>query len=138
MMARWMAPVGVVLLLISITAFVAGMIQGSIEVVIIFIIPILIMEGFIGLIVIASFTAGVVMLFLSFVGSKEVFTTSSEKMNDLKKQKSNWGGVIFLGPIPIIFGDRETRSKFPKWSRLLLIGIAGFLLLYILIAILIY
>jgi uncharacterized membrane protein len=137
-MARWMAPVGIILLLISIIAFAVGMVQGSINVAIIIIIPIFIMKGIIGLFVIASFTAGMVLLFLSFLGSKEIFSTSSEQINDLKKPKSNWGGVVFLGPIPVVFGDRETRSKFPKWYRLLLIGIAVFLLLYIMIAIIFY
>ncbi|MFO8050834.1 MAG: DUF131 domain-containing protein, partial [Thermoplasmatota archaeon] len=39
------------------------------------------------------------------------------------------GGIVFIGPIPIVFGSGELRKRFPRWWLLLLVGIVIFLLM---------
>ena len=47
--------------------------------------------------------------------------------NEEKEQKTEYGGVIFIGPIPIVFGSNKKITK-----TMLIIGIVIFVILLIL------
>jgi len=50
-----------------------------------------------------------------------------EKEEEGKEQKTEYGGVIFIGPIPIVFGSNKKIAK-----TMLIIGIVIFAILMIL------
>ncbi|MGA1848170.1 MAG: TIGR00304 family membrane protein [Thermoplasmatota archaeon] len=126
---RWTGTTGVLLLLSSILLLVGAFINGDAELYLVLIIPVIRFESWIGLLAVVAFISGLVMTFISFTpshkGSRNGETESS-------KGETSWGGIAFIGPIPVTFGDRKTRDKFPSWWKLLIIGVVLMFLLYLL------
>jgi len=57
----------------------------------------------------------------------EMRNKSEEEKEERKEQKTEYGGVIFIGPIPIVFGSNKKIAK-----TMLVIGIVIFAILMIL------
>ena len=86
---------------------------GTVDVYILLFIPIFKLSGFLPMISIFLLFAGVILLFISL--SFGTFTFKDEGPDDHnrsysgKEVRSEWGGLILIGPIPIIFGSRFSK-----------------------------
>lgn len=109
---------GIVLLSIGTCLVVYGSITGSVKLYLILIVPVLVMNGPIGLLAILTIFAGMGVLFVGLAFRSFEFALGS--LGDLKlegveisglgmpdMEKGGFGGVVFLGPIPIVFGNNK-------------------------------
>jgi uncharacterized protein (TIGR00304 family) len=124
---RWTGIAGIILLIASVLLIVSAFVTGNAELYIVLIIPVIRFQGWMGLLAIITFIAGMMMVFISFTNLGE---RSDIKDGGDKKGKTSWGGIVFIGPFPITFGDRKTRERFPRWWTLLLVGIIVMFILY--------
>lgn len=99
-----------------------GFLQGDVQGGFFIVFPFIIGSGIYG-------SLGVLCFFMSFLFY--IFSFSSKTNKDysqngveLKKSSSKWGGVVFVGPIPIVFGS--------SWKTALIMMIAGFVVMMIL------
>ncbi|MGA1819582.1 MAG: DUF131 domain-containing protein [Thermoplasmatota archaeon] len=128
------------LFLLSLVLLVIGIIVGDVELFLFFIVPVIRFKGVLGGMSFISFLAALMVLFIY------LWVSSNEKVDRKKgnravsqeagrtrelERETRWGGLIFIGPIPIVLGDRRTRSRFPSWWVLLLVGIGLTALFYI-------
>ncbi|MBN1390430.1 MAG: DUF131 domain-containing protein [Candidatus Thermoplasmatota archaeon] len=134
----------VVLLFLSVMMLVQSCISGDIEVYLFLIFPVFKVSGTLGTLSILLLIAGSLALFISFLGGNfrehhGPLSGSKDGMRDRKdrqnKGNNRWGGVVFLGPIPLVFGDAEIRRSLPSWWVLLILGIVLMFILSILVTI---
>lgn len=113
-----------IIMVLSILMLIYSGISGDLELYMLFIIPVLRIRGIIGPISILLLIAGLIVLLISnFKGTiREYGGIPSKRGDNISKRKgpgsssrSEWGGVIFLGPFPIVFGNARIVEKFPKW-----------------------
>ncbi len=106
-----------IVLLAGISLVIFSIIEGEANIALLFIVPIIYGTG-------AYLAMGILLIFLSFimffiflghprVGSREIKRTKTEK-------ESSYGGVIFIGPIPIIFGKDKSIAKKMMYLGLLI------------------
>ncbi|MGA1793901.1 MAG: DUF131 domain-containing protein [Thermoplasmatota archaeon] len=128
------------LLSISMIFLVLGIIAGDVEFFFFIIIPVIRLTGIIGAISFIFFLGGMTMFFLYLwtrsSDSLGLGKESSEGSGEIRRTRhriddKQWGGIVFIGPVPIVIGDKRTRSRFPRWWVLLLVGIGLTLVLYI-------
>lgn len=130
---KWnsMRIIGLLLIMISVILFLLGVMFEEVEVYLVLFIPVIKMKGIMAPIGMFTFIIGMVILMLSSV---QGMFKANDRMNVSNDDRgAKWGGMIFLGPIPIIIGDKETRSKFPSWWKLLMIGSIIMMVFYIFI-----
>jgi len=120
-----------ILFLFGIGCFLIAFLEGNVHVGVFFIFPFFIGEG-------VWSVLGVLLLFLSIVSfmirpfnkieSRPVFneyTTNPQNSDEpYRQKKGKFGGIIFIGPIPIIFGQDKKTTAY-----LLLLGIIIFVVL---------
>lgn len=109
---------------------------GSIKVYLIFIVPILVGKGLLAFISIALFFIGAIWFLIAYMKTKihnVLSDVDGGKAMGKGSSTLNGGGILFIGPIPIVFGNRAVRSRFPRWWVLLLVGIFLFALVNIII-----
>ncbi|MGA1822456.1 MAG: DUF131 domain-containing protein [Thermoplasmatota archaeon] len=133
----WLRILGVVILIAGMAGLVVSALAGEMAFHLLLIVPIISISGPIGILsVLTAIIGGMMILFSYFgryrkigMGSDEDGSTSS--MEDLVALSSSgdYGGIIFLGPFPIVFGNRSFREKLPGWFHLLLIGVILFIVL---------
>ncbi len=114
-------------LLLGLIGIIFSIWTGSIKVLLIFIVPVIVGKGLLAFISIALFLIGMIWLLIVYFRSKYDLAPSNArdmKNKGMKDQKKLAGGILFIGPIPIVLGDRETRSWFPPWWVLFLIAIS--------------
>ncbi|BAB67350.1 MULTISPECIES: TIGR00304 family membrane protein [Sulfurisphaera] len=73
----------------------------------------------------------IVGLFLEFTKSEK--RRAEEEENRQGEQRSEYGGVIFIGPIPIVFGSNKKIAK-----TMLILGIIIFIIFLILTIVITY
>ena len=78
------------------------------------------------------FAVGLTVVFLGLILLTlglllEMRKKSEEEQEEKNEQKTEYGGVIFIGPIPIVFGSNKKIAK-----TMLIIGIVIFVVLMIL------
>ncbi len=114
-----------------------GVIQGDAHIALLFIIPVIYGSGL-------YLTIGILLIFLSFILFFVFSAASFKKQSDSRKDraayeesrsktKSDYGGVIFIGPIPIIFGKDKSIAK-----KMMYVGLAIAVILLALYLIFIY
>ena len=117
--------------LFGIGSFLIAFLEGNVQVEIFFIFPFFIGEG-------VWSVLGVFLLFLSIVSfmirpfdkieSRSVldeYATNPQNFDEPNRQKKGkFGGIIFIGPIPIVFGQDKKTTAY-----LLLLGIIIFVVL---------
>jgi uncharacterized protein (TIGR00304 family) len=121
---RWLGPASVVAGVLTMAIAVA---QRQATVYLVLFIPVIVGTGPLGFLGIILVFAGFLLTFLLWParfaedpGNRDALPTSREGAAPTRR----WGGVLFLGPIPVIFGSdpRITRT-------MLLVGIVLFLAL---------
>ncbi len=117
--------------LLGLVGMVLSVSAGSIRVFLIFIVPVFVAKGLLAFISIVLFFTGAVWMLIVYMKEKfhnAVLDESDGKVRGKSASTTNGGGILFIGPIPIVFGDKEIRSRFPGWWILLLIAISVFVL----------
>ncbi len=112
----------VIFFITGICLFILGFLEGEVSGGFFVIFPFIMGSGVYG-------SAGVLCFFIAFLFY--IFSFSSKLETDYstidyepKKTSSKWGGVVFIGPIPIVFGS--------SWKTALLVMIIGFVFMLIL------
>lgn len=136
MNARIMLPISI--FLAGICAIVASVAAGQAEVSLFIIFPVFTGSSWLfvlgTLLVILSFIIGFLLLALGTaeIAAGHVELPVRENLRTQpKQQETGYGGVIFIGPVPIAFGSSRTMAL-----AMLLIGIAAFLVLLVLVLLL--
>ena len=122
------------LLLFGIIGIVFSISTGSIKVFIIFVVPVFVGQGLSAFISIVLFSTGVIWLLIAYVRSNlnnGIFDVGGGKVKGKAASTKIGGGILFLGPIPIVFWDREILSRFPGWWIILLMAISVFVIFYL-------
>ena len=131
-------------MVVGLLLLITGIITGEVEVFLFLIFPVFRLSGILGLISLILFISGLAVLFVSYsIGSGEGAADKRDVRSSAHGRNSprghgqgdlsRWGGVVFIGPIPIVFGDRDTMGKLPKWGVLVLIGIGIMIAIFILL-----
>lgn len=113
-----------------------AVISGEAHVALLLIFPIIYGSGIYSLMGILILILGIFLLFLSPLESLDrriVYPENSENEFVESERKTNFGGVIFIGPIPIVFGSDRNMAKLS-----LLTGLVMFVLIVIFYLIFLY
>ncbi|MEA3557815.1 MAG: DUF131 domain-containing protein [Candidatus Thermoplasmatota archaeon] len=114
---------GMIMMIISIVLFAIALFLGQIKVYLLFIIPVIAVHGLLGSASILVLISGLVLVLVSHVRSISDYNTSTGRSHGT----IDAGGIVFVGPIPIVFGSKNARSAYPRWTVLLLIGLIIFI-----------
>ncbi|MEF8874622.1 MAG: DUF131 domain-containing protein [Candidatus Thermoplasmatota archaeon] len=126
-----------IVLFLGILFIVLSIIQGNAEVALLLFIPVIYGAGIYLMI-------GIVLIFLSFIlffvfSFSDTYKKSHRRMKkevyedptESKETESSYGGVIFIGPIPIVFGKDASTTKKMMWIGLVIALILVFLYIMI-------
>jgi uncharacterized protein (TIGR00304 family) len=120
---------------IAIVLILAAIIIGELKVAIFIVFPVLYGMGLMAAAAILLLFVGIIMLFASAAPpnpyGKEEGTTNAEPdpYDDREGKKTKFGGVVLIGPIPIIFGtDRRTALLAMVIMAIVLMALALLLL----------
>jgi len=127
----------VIVLFLGILFILLGILEGDAEVALFLFIPVIYGAGIYLLI-------GILLVFLSFMlffvlpfarvsrsRRDELERVAYEDLSENKETESSFGGVIFIGPIPIVFGKDASTTKKMMWIGLAIALILIFLYLMI-------
>jgi len=108
----------VVVLLAGILLVIFSIIEGEAKIGLLFIVPIIYGTG-------VYLALGILLIFLSFI-MFFLFLGPTVEGREIKRERtkthkeSSYGGVIFIGPIPIIFGKDKSMAKKMMYLGLLI------------------
>ncbi len=108
---------GLVLLVLGSIGIIGSFIIGSIEVYLILIIPVFVFKGIVPALSFVLILIGSVMILFARLSIKRIDDRGGQE------RSIEGGGVIFLGPIPIVFGSKGFKEGLPSWCKLLIVGI---------------
>ena len=130
MMRVWKA-LGLALLVAGFIATIAGVQSGDIEIgLILFFIPYLQSSTWIGAVAILLIFAGVLVLMLSmFFGPGEAYENEATVTSSKERTKGEAGGVVLIGPIPIVFGSSNRAAMIALMATALVVMVLVVLLL---------
>lgn len=126
---------GPVLFVAGAAALAVGFLQNEATLSVVVIIPVITATGAWAFLGIVLMMAGVFVFFLTWSGATEALsevpppvqvTPSAPAPAQPSATRRRWGGVVFLGPIPIVFGSDQ---KVTRW--MLLVGVLLFVALLV-------
>ena len=95
---------------------VFGIATGEMQLALIVIVPVIIGSSVLGILAIGSIMAGVFVgiadLFLGGAAEVPQDTNSSEEISPRSASKKEFGGVVLIGPIPIVFGSSKKAAMY--------------------------
>ncbi len=76
---------------------------------------------------------GILLIFLSFIVLPITWMQNVEKPKEhhIRKTKGSFGGVVFIGPIPIVFGSERRVTRLMLYVALALAALMFVLYLYL-------
>jgi uncharacterized protein (TIGR00304 family) len=122
---------GLALLVAGFIATVAGIQSGDIEIgLLFFIIPYLQSSTWIGAVAILLIFAGIFVLMLSFFfGLGEAYENEDTVTSSKERMKREAGGVVLIGPIPIVFGSSNRAAMIALIATAIVVMVLVVLLL---------
>jgi uncharacterized protein (TIGR00304 family) len=96
---------GTALIVAGAALLVLAIVQGDAEVALVVIIPVIYGTGLLPALAILLVFAGIVALFMSFVPTASPERERPHEENMDRKEDKKFGGVVLIGPIPIVFGS---------------------------------
>jgi len=98
---------GIVLPCIGIAMLVVAALQGNLDFAILVVFPVIVGQGILPALGGLMLFVGLVLLFLSFLIGFEGWSGVPPDASDTMDggERGRWGGVILIGPIPIVFGS---------------------------------
>jgi uncharacterized protein (TIGR00304 family) len=133
---------GPALFIVGAVALAVGVLQGEATLSLFLIFPVVTATGAWGFLGILLMIAGVFVFFLTWSAAPDLShetvpaappATPAPPVAPPSERRSRWGGVVFLGPIPIVFGS---NAKVTKW--MLLVGVLLFVALVVFTVIVLY
>ncbi|GEM_PF-1123265 len=107
-MRRPLAAAGALLLALSLALLLYAALRGEASLALLFVIPILTITGPVGAVGALLLPAAILLLFLSLLPERGQQNAVQDSVTG-----SRWGGVVMIGPIPILFGSaRGSRRAF--------------------------
>jgi len=111
--------ISVIVLLAGISLVIFSIMEGEAKIGLLFIVPILYGTGvYLALGVLLIFSS--FMMFFLFLGHPSVERSEIKREETTTHEGSSYGGVIFIGPIPIIFGKDKSVAKKMMYLGLLI------------------
>jgi uncharacterized protein (TIGR00304 family) len=110
---RILRTLGLALLVAGVIATVLGVLTGDIQVgLALFFIPYLQSSTWLGGLAILLIFAGIVVLILDgfYAINGQVIQEEDGRKSSAKRSKTEMGGVVLLGPIPIVFGSNNRAA----------------------------
>jgi len=108
-----------IVLLFGVFLVIFSVIEGEANIAPLFIIPIIYGTGvYLALGILLIFSSFIV--FFLFLGASGVERREIKKERTKKHEESSYGGVIFIGPLPIIFGKDKSIAKKMMYLGLLI------------------
>ncbi|RLF68488.1 MAG: hypothetical protein DRN57_03915 [Thermoplasmata archaeon] len=106
---------GWALLLLGLIGVVFSVFLGSARMVLVLLLPVIIMEGPLPVISVLMVSGGLVMVLLSGTRFLKPARTEPEEGETDKGEVPSFsaGGVVFIGPVPIVFGSSSFRKSLP-------------------------
>lgn len=116
--SRTLRYLGIALMAVGAMALIAAVATGEAKFALVVIVPVIYGSGaLVGGAILAIF-AGVFLLFLSF-GSHDP-AVEGKPNESSSRTKNEWGGVILIGPVPIVFGSAG-QLRDPRMLAILVI-----------------
>ena len=110
--------IGAILVLSGVAGIVYSIIIGNVMIHIFLIIPVMTIKGTLGSLSLLSFFFGFMIMMISLFTSGKMYekgnTPRKREYDITDSREKEWGGVIFIGPFPIIFGDDNFSRKIPR------------------------
>lgn len=128
--------VGPLLFIAGAASLAVGFLQGEATLSLFVIFPVITATGAWAILGIVLMVAGVFLFFVTWTRAAEPSSTAPPRdaaapsfpaAPPLPAAQRRWGGVLFLGPIPVVFGSDQ---KVTKW--MLLVGVLLFVALMVL------
>jgi uncharacterized membrane protein len=137
-MRKYLKTLGLLLLFFGVAGIIYTITTGDARIYILVIVPIIAVRGLIGVLSVLSLIAGFLIWVVSTFGKYTGFERDTDRSGNRrirsdKEVGSSWGGVIFLGPFPIIFGSSEWREKIPSWIYILVLAILALIIAQIIL-----
>jgi uncharacterized protein (TIGR00304 family) len=128
---RVLRALGLSLLVAGFIATIAGVQSGDIEIgLLLFFIPYLQSSTWIGAVAILLIFAGIFVLMLSiFFGLGEAYENGATVTISKERTKRESGGVVLIGPIPIVFGSSNRAAMIALIATALVVMVLVVLLL---------
>ncbi|MFW6141507.1 MAG: TIGR00304 family membrane protein [Candidatus Saliniplasma sp.] len=101
-MKRMLLPL--ILFLIGMSLIILSVITGESQLALFLIFPVIYGAGVIMIV-------GILMIFLSFASLFFIIPFQDDTQSTEIQKESNWGGIIFIGPIPIVMGKDRSVTK---------------------------
>jgi uncharacterized protein (TIGR00304 family) len=114
---------GILSILTAIVLLGASIAMGESRVALIIIFPIVYGEGLLGVAGIILLLVGLFLLFLSIPLGRSREASPEERAQGTKREM---GGVVFIGPVPIVFGSGDELLK-NKWFVAAMVVLALFI-----------
>ena len=145
-MVRTRTVIGTGLMVLGAILFLLAAYVGQVRLYLVLIVPVVTVEGPLGVVSLALVIVGTLVMIL---GSLKYQTVPgmvmksgvsrdgrAPKVQGMRKggRSLEGGGVIFIGPFPLVFGSRGFRDGLPPWWALLSLGLFIFIVLIVTIA----
>ncbi len=130
---KWSLTAGILFVVIGIAMLVVAATQGDLNLAIFVIFPIIVGEGVLPALGGVLIFAGLLLIFFSFVarlqeGAGRAVDRASEASDT--GQRKRYGGVLLIGPLPIIFGsDKNVVLIMAIVALVILVAVALLLIL---------
>jgi uncharacterized protein (TIGR00304 family) len=100
---------GLILISLSVLLLIMAAIRGDLELILIFVIPVIRGEGLLPALGGILLFLGILLIFLSFLVGAHGFPEESALGEPLEpsgvERRGRFGGVVLIGPLPIVFGS---------------------------------
>lgn len=145
-MVRTRMVIGTGLMVLGAVLFLLAAYMGQARLYLVLIVPVVTVEGPLGVVSLALVMAGALVMTLGSLRYRTVpgldiksdgsWDGRAPKVQGRPKGRRSveGGGVIFIGPFPIVFGSKGFRDGLPPWWALLSIGLFIFIVLIVTIA----
>jgi uncharacterized protein (TIGR00304 family) len=128
---RWVRWLGISAMVVGAVLLVYGIYLGEVVVALVVIFPVLISSGAIGAAAMLLLVLGFMALVLSFffVDGGEVGPSEQRgPSNDREERKMDFGGVVLIGPVPIIFGSDRRMTLIAAGLAIMVLAIVVLML----------
>jgi uncharacterized membrane protein len=118
--------IGLFLVVLGIVGMCLSVILGSVSVALVILVPVIMFDGILPVLSMFSFIAGLVA-----IASQWIVKGKSSRAG---KDEETWGGVVLIGPFPILFG--AMKGAIPLHIRVLLIAVFSIVIAMMLLVVL--
>ena len=132
-MRKWLL-VSLILFVAGVALIIASVSNGEGQVGLFLIFPFIVTQGWIGALGSLLIFLAIISVFVGFWGSarRDLTQTSETISSPVGQTKKKYGGVVLIGPIPIVFGSDEKIAK--SMLIIALAILAAFVLIFLILS----